>query len=74
MYTNSMTKSDEEILKKVKAYDKSLPEDKRNPNVEKDLKHLIELSAKPLPIDKEKQRKTSRYNGKQTHLHKSGDT
>lgn len=61
----------DEVAKKVEAFEKSLLKDKRNPNAKHDFEKLVERASQPLLVDKEKQHKTSRYNEKQTHSHMS---
>jgi hypothetical protein len=44
-------KSDEEICKSIKRFEKSLPETDRNPDAQEDTQRLIERTAQPLPED-----------------------
>jgi hypothetical protein len=64
----------DEVSKKVKDYEKSLPDSQRKPNAQKDFENLIERASKPLPKDGQTLPLDERYNGKQTHLHKTKDT
>jgi hypothetical protein len=46
---------DEEIRKRIKKYEESLPESERNPNAKEDIEKAIECAAQPLPSEQEKQ-------------------
>jgi hypothetical protein len=67
-------KSDDEIRKSIKKYEKSLPGTERNPNVQADVELTIERAAQPLPAKLEKQPRRGDYTDTQTHSHKTEDT
>lgn len=74
MYTVPMPKDDQdEVAKKVDAYEKSLPDAERNPKAKDDFENLIERASKPLPKDEQTPPTDGRYNGKQTHSRKTED-
>ena len=73
-YTTHMPSSDEEVSKKVKAYEKSLPDSDHNPNAQADFEQLIERASKPLPKDAGTLPTGERYSEKQTRSGKTADT
>ena len=66
--------TDDEIRKKIGKYEESLPDSERNPNPEETVRSLIELSAQPLPAEKEQQKRADDYTDRQTHSRKAEDT
>jgi hypothetical protein len=67
-------KSDEEIRKSIKKYEKSLPDSERSPKVQADVEGIIERAAQPLPAKPEKRQPGGDYTDTQTHSHKTEDT
>ncbi len=74
MYTTYMPLNDDEIRKKVKDFEESLPDDQRNPKAKEDFRELTERAAKPLPKDTEKSEPSENYTETQTRSHSTGDT
>ena len=75
MYTKAMPTDDQDdVAKKVEAYEQALPESERNPKAKKDFENLIERASKPLPEDAGTLPTGERYSGKQTRSGKTADT
>ena len=75
MYTKAMPTDDQDdVAKKVEAYEQALPESGRNPKAKKDFENLIERASKPLPKDAGTLPTGERYTGKQTRSGKTAGT
>ena len=66
--------TDEEIRKRIKKYEESLPDSERNPNAKEDFERTIERAAQPLPSEPGKQQPDGDCSDTQTHSHKAEDT
>lgn len=73
-YTLIMPKSEDEVRKSIKAYEKTLPESERNPNVKNDVEGAIARASRPLGVKPEKRPPAGSYIEKQTHSHNTEDT
>jgi HAD superfamily hydrolase (TIGR01484 family) len=73
-FFTSEAKSDDEIRKSIKRYERPLPEFERNPNVQADVEKLIERASQPHPLKPEKRRRFDGYTGIQTHSHNTEGT
>ena len=69
-----MPKSDEEIRKSIKQYERSLPDSELNPNAKEDIEGLIARAAQPLSSKPGKPRHSGSYTGKRTRSHIAEDT
>jgi hypothetical protein len=69
-----MPKSDEEIRKSIKQYEKSLPDSTRNPHAKEDVESLIARASQPLPSLQGKRRRADDYTDRQTRLRKAVNT
>lgn len=69
-----MPKSNDEIRKSIKQWEKNLPESERNPNAKEDFEKMLKQAAQPLESKPGKPRRSGGYTGKRIRSRKAEDT